>query len=238
MKVSHWLLPYDLFERHFVVGRWIADHSARKPNVRVLDVGGRMGLLSQFASCAVFSANVDGSGDVLYDGTRLPFADEAFDIVVAIDTLEHIPRERRLSFVQECLRVSNSAVILAAPFGSPGHAETEARLNALFTQSTGKLHPYLSEHVLYGLPDMEEIRQMVERSGACQSRLCFAGDYRREAQFFEAVACSRGGLRSRAVALVWHWRSRAVFNRVKLSDQPSDHTNRFFLELAKSSEGT
>ncbi|MFN4294740.1 MAG: class I SAM-dependent methyltransferase, partial [Thermoflexales bacterium] len=137
MKFANWLLPYDLFERHYVVARWLADHGLRDANLRVLDVGGRAGLLGRFTPCSVISANVDRSGDVRCDGMALPFPNAAFDIAVAIDTLEHMPRERRPAFVRECLRVSRKAVILAAPFGSPGHAEAEARLHALFQALTG-----------------------------------------------------------------------------------------------------
>ncbi|MCS7060875.1 MAG: methyltransferase domain-containing protein [Anaerolineae bacterium] len=237
MKPSHWLMSYDLYERHQVVGRMIAAH--RRADYRVLDVGGRVNLLSQFTACRVTSVNVDGSADVHYAGHRLPFADEAFDLVTAIDTLEHLPRSGRLSFVRECLRVSRQALILAAPFGSQGHQEAEARLNALFERLVGAPHRYLSEHVRYGLPDMREIQSLIEQSGARFSNLLFAGDYRRECAFFEAIvrnSTHRNApkrIRPRLVAWIWHLRSRAILNPVKVTDHPLPHTNRFYLELLK-----
>lgn len=233
MKFANWLLPYDLFERHYVVARWIADHRAHGANLRVLDIGGRAGLLGRFTPCAVLSANVDRSGDVRCDGMALPFLNAAFDITVSIDTLEHMPRERRPAFVRECLRVSAVAVIIAAPFGSHGHAEAEARLHALFQALTGQPHPYLAEHVAYGLPDMTEIQHLATCCGARLKRLAFAGDYRREARHFAAAIRSRTqqSWRARGEALLWHWRSRALLTPLRLSNQPQPYSNRFFMEL-------
>ncbi len=231
MKPAHWFLPYDLYERHAVVAQMIAAHGSR--GLRVLDVGGRAGLLSRFTPCSVISANVDRSGEVRCDGMALPFPNAAFDITVTIDTLEHMPRERRPAFVRECLRVSAKALIVAAPFGSPGHAEAETRLHALFQALTGQPHPYLAEHVAYGLPDIAEIQHLATCSGARLARLAFAGDYRREAHHFAAAIRSRTrrGWRARGEALLWHWRSRALLTRLHLSNQPQPHSNRFFMEL-------
>ncbi len=234
MRPAHWFLPYDLYERHQVVAQMIAWRGEEVR--RVLDVGGRVGLLSRFAACPVVSVNVDGSGDVQYGGDCLPFAPASFDVVTAIDTLEHLPRERRLGFVQDCLRVARRAVILAAPFGSPGHAESEARLNALHTQLIGRPHPYLSEHIAYGLPDWDEVQMLIARSGAAESRLLFAGDYRREARLFDSALRGRRAsrMRDRALALWSHVRGRALFNRLDLVQNPLPHTNRFYLELLNS----
>ncbi len=233
MKPRHWLLSYDLYERHHVVARLIAARG--RPDMRVLDVGGRSGLLARFVSCRVTSINVDGSGDVFYDGEHLPFAEGAFDVVTAIDTLEHLPRYRRLEFVRECLRVSATASILAAPFGSPGHAESEAWLNRLYTALNGAPHRYLSEHVQFGLPGLAEVQELIEGSGASAWQLLFAGDYRREAAYFAAAARAAvsGGALTKLGILWVHAKSRAIFNRLHLSERPLPHTNRFYLELLK-----
>jgi hypothetical protein len=238
MKPAHWLLPYDLYERHHVVARLIAAHGQR--DARVLDVGGRSGLLARFISCRVMSVNVDGSGDVSCDGGYLPFVEGAFDVVTAIDTLEHLPRHRRLDFVRECLRVSAKVTILAAPFGSPEHAESEARLNRLYTALHGAPHRYLSEHVQHGLPDLSELQALIAGSGVSSWRLLFAGDYRREAAHFAAaarataLACRGGGAPARLAGLWAYARSRAIFNRLCLSESPLPHTNRFYLQLSKA----
>lgn len=232
MRPTHCLLPYDFYERHYVVARLIAAYA---PRGVVLDVGGRIGALARFTPCRVLSVNVDGSGDVQYAGGTLPFADRACDVVTSIDTLEHLPREQRMSLVRECLRVSRGAVILAAPFGSAGHAEMEAHLSALFEQATGCPHRYLDEHVRYGLPGMEEIQSWIAQSGVERYQMFFAGDYRREARFFTAALRYRSakGMMGRLRALAWHICNWAVFNRLHLSDRPLPYTNRFYLALLR-----
>jgi len=242
MTRANRLLSYDLYERHHVVARLImADGRA---DARVLDVGGRSGLLARFVSCRVISVNVDGSGDVSYDGEHLPFVEGAFDVVTAIDTLEHLPRHRRLDFVRECLRVCAKSVILAAPFGSPGHAESEARLNQLYTTLHGAPHRYLSEHVRYGLPEQADLQALIASSGASSWRLLFAGDYRREAAHFAAaaraaaLARTAGGALAKLVGLWAYARSRAIFNRLHLSEHPLPYTNRFYLQLSKRGAGS
>jgi SAM-dependent methyltransferase len=49
------------------------------------------------------------------DGTRLPFADESFDLVTAFDTIEHIPDDR--ATFRECFRVlrSGGRMFLSGP---------------------------------------------------------------------------------------------------------------------------
>ena len=238
MNPKHWLISYDLFERHYVTAQLIRE--CRCSVARVLDVGGRAGLLAGFTHCSVTSVNVDASADVRYDGQRLPFATNAFDAVTAIDTLEHLPRHRRLDFVRECLRVSAKVTILAAPFGSPGHAESEAWLNRLYTALHGAPHRYLSEHVQHGLPDLSELQALIAGSGVSSWRLLFAGDYRREAAHFAAaarataLACRGGGAPARLAGLWAYARSRAIFNRLCLSESPLPHTNRFYLQLSKA----
>ena len=234
MQPTKWLLPYDLYERHQVVARLIA--MRHHNTARVLDVGGRCGLLAGFTFCWVWSVNIDGKGDVLADGQRLPFASASFDIVTAIDTLEHLPRHRRLDFVSECWRVSARDVIIAAPYDSPGHAEVECRLNALCLRITGQPHPYLSEHIQNGLPGQSDIQAMIERTRPASWRLCFAGDYRREAAHFAAAiqTQTKHSLLARVSGLLTYLHSRALFNRLSLTEHPTPHANRFYLLLSKS----
>ena len=41
-----------------------------------------------------------------YDGEKLPFADETFDVVVAICVLHHVPVSKRFKVVSEMVRVT------------------------------------------------------------------------------------------------------------------------------------
>ena len=186
--------PYDQYERHLVVSRLLRETLGRSHDRRrVLDVGGHSALLEQFTDHRVTSINTDGSGDVHGSGAALPFPDASFTACVSMDTLEHVPKKNRLLFLRECLRTARGCAIVAAPLGSQGHRECEQALNDLHRSTYGEPHPYLSEHLLYGLPELDELDEYVRSLGAGSSRLAFAGDYVWQAKAFERTIRARSG---------------------------------------------
>lgn len=50
-------------------------------------------------------------------GTRLPFRDASFGLVVCLDTMEHVPRHKREPFVRELLRVTEKTPDSGSPDG-------------------------------------------------------------------------------------------------------------------------
>ena len=130
---------------------------------RLLDVGGHPGTFArEFKS--LFPRwdvkTLDRPQDQLPDyvsgsGAEMPFETGAFDVVVTIDTFEHIAGADRLKFVQELCRVSKNVVVLAAPFAHPAVATVERLLNSAHERFFLKPHPWLSEHVAFGLPSLE-----------------------------------------------------------------------------------
>jgi hypothetical protein len=222
---------YDLYERHQVVVTLLQG----LPVQSVLDVGGRAGLLSRFTRYDVTALNVDGSGDVQYGGGVFPFPDGHFSAVVCIDTLEHLPKGERLDFLRECLRVAERYLVIAAPFGSPGHIDCEKRLDRLYRQVYGQPHSYLDEHVRYGLPDAAELEALSSRLGRVEHRLWFAGDYVWQGKYFERTLLlqQQRGWVSRLKAWFNHVFSLALFHPVRLQAQPYPSANRFYLFFEK-----
>jgi hypothetical protein len=198
-------------------------------------VGGRTGLLDRFVAFQVIAINVDGSGHITGSGFALPFVDGSFDAVVTLDTLEHTPRQYRLPFLQECCRVAHKTVIVAAPFGSEGHAALETRLHNLYRSRYGKPNAYLSEHVRFGLPDSEELDQLASNLRFAQSRRLYAGDYVRQGERFEKnlLGHQQQGMVARIVGFYHYVTSWAIFHRVKLRNQPDGTTNRFYWLIRK-----
>jgi len=90
-----------------------------------------------------------------------PLANGSFDVVVSCDTLEHVRPERRPSFLDELLRVAHQYVILAAPFDSEDTRLTE-QIFYDFHLRLGVAQPQLFEHRLYGLPDLQAIREHLD----------------------------------------------------------------------------
>jgi SAM-dependent methyltransferase len=169
-------MGYDMYERHRAVGTLLGAGLRGT----VLDVGGIRGSLSRFMPHAeVLALNVDGTGDRQYDGGAIPFADGAFDTVVSLDTLEHVPPAARAAFLGECMRVARRMLLVAAPYGSPGHGDYEARLDELYRTVHGDYHRWLHEHVVNGLPteeNLEDYRRLLVREGFTATTF-YCGDY-------------------------------------------------------------
>jgi hypothetical protein len=160
-------LSADTRERHLVAVREMGDPAT------VLDVGGRAGELTRFLPRSrVTAANVEEPADIVLAGVRLPFADNSFDAVTSLEVLEHIPRERRRTHVEELVRVARAQVVVCCPLGTPQHVKAERELAAR------RSHPFLEDHLTKGLPTEEELRDLV--AGLPFSfELRFHGDYRR-----------------------------------------------------------
>lgn len=114
-----------------------------KDGDRVLDVGMGigygMGVLS-IKAAEVFSVDVDKKAVeynksrligknprvkdlILYNGKKLPFKDNFFDVVTCIDVIEHV--EDYEGFLLELIRVSKRAVIVATPNRRPEYTEPD-----------------------------------------------------------------------------------------------------------------
>ncbi len=219
-------MPYDIYERHKVVSILLRD----RPVENVLDVGGNLGILDKFMQTDVVTLNIDGSADVQYDGRAIPFADDFFRGVVTLDTLEHIPRENRLAFLSECLRVTQSYLIVAAPFGSREHIAYERRLDELYTSTYGMAHPYLNQHVQYGIPGAEEVNHLVCELRLSNFQIYFAGDFVWQCKNFERSLVSR---KKKLSKLYTDLSSRALFHPIRLTTQRYARANRFYLFAQK-----
>lgn len=162
-------LPFDQYQRY----RLIADLAGRVRGVGrldVLDVGGRTAVLRQFLPedrvTLVDVEPSDAEGLVLGSGDRLPFADGSFDLVVASDTLEHVPPDRREAFTRECCRVTRRWAVLAGPYHHPRIAEAEELLQAFLAARVGERHRYLEEHRELGLPERACVEEWCRAAGA------------------------------------------------------------------------
>lgn len=150
-------LPYDIYERHKKVGSLITSGQT------VLDVGGHLGYLQEFCRGAKITvANLRSSiekSDVVIPKDKLPFDNNSFWTVTAIDVLEHIPKVDRGKFIKEVVRVAAKSVILSFPIGTPAHIAYERQLAAALGPRPADIK-YLSEHLKYGLPQKGEIEKL------------------------------------------------------------------------------
>src|SRR6266852_5544638 len=120
-------LPFDLYERYELLQRISESFVEPGSALRVLEVGGRYAetkdspsLLSTALSNAkcVIAALDDGVGRQDYIRSRafhLPFRDQSFDLVCALETLEHLREEDRGPALRELLRVTKDGRYLTFP---------------------------------------------------------------------------------------------------------------------------
>jgi SAM-dependent methyltransferase len=175
-------LPFDLFGRYRLAGR-LVEHLHPTGTATVLDVGGApIGTLAGFLpqhDVVVSDLQVPGRWHdpapdlIVADGAELPFADGAFDVVVCLDTLEHVPVGRRSDLLHEALRVSRGWVLVGSPCATTGVADADAALLAFVRARFGEdfaTVQILTEHLTFGHPDPADITEALQRGGADVAR--------------------------------------------------------------------
>ena len=138
----------------------------RTDPARVLDLGGFPGLLAGELGPGYRTITVDRQEGALADyvrasGCALPFADGAFDAVVASDVLEHVEPANRPALLSESARVSRGWLLVGGPFHSPETAAAEAAVRSLTRSVQGAPNRWLEEHAQNGLPGLDETRAIL-----------------------------------------------------------------------------
>jgi ubiquinone/menaquinone biosynthesis C-methylase UbiE len=159
--------PFDYYGRYRLAAEVVNATRTSTPSV-VLDVGGGPGSLAAFlggdhvvASDLRLSAwHEPAPSLVLADGAALPFSDCAFDVVVTLDTLEHVVPAKRPLVLREIIRVSRGWALAVCPCATDGVAEADAALlsyvRTLFGEEFSTVTT-LQEHLVFGLPNAEEV---------------------------------------------------------------------------------
>ncbi len=167
-------LQYDIFQRYRLVFEIISAlfNQPTKKNIRILDIGcGKERLTEKFLPdhFEIIRADVDQFGDkstiLLTPNEPLPFSDNEFDVVIAIDVLEHIPKAGRDYFIKETSRVCNRMNLLCYPEGTDDVQKTENRLSEYSTQVFGSRNNFLDEHEEFGLPKSKVTNKKLEACG-------------------------------------------------------------------------
>ncbi len=157
---------------------------------RVLDVGGYPGVMARaFPHWNIVTADTYAKGHPPYvkaSGAALPFQDRNFDATIACDVLEHVPQQYRESFLRELARVTESAVIVAGPYNTPGAAKAEALVRELLPVSS-PAQAWLAEHAECGLPSLDSTRRALG-AAAAETGVAPAGDLTSWLLFFAAQA--------------------------------------------------
>lgn len=171
MENSLYELPFDQFQRYKAVEEVLGIIRGNKP-LKILDVGGYPGLISDFLpkdqTYIIDLVPCSKPNYILGNGTSLPFENDSFDVVTAIDTLEHVLPAKRNEFISELVRVSSKLVIIMGPFFSENIHLAERIILEFSLKTLGddfaESHP-LREHLLYGLPQINHLKEELNNLG-------------------------------------------------------------------------
>jgi len=168
-------IPFDQYSRQLIVKNIIERVIKKREEVRengklkILDVGGYKGLTAEFMdkdSVKVLDVfDVAEDNYIMGDATNMSFEDDSFDLVCSFDVFEHIPREKRESFIKECARVSRIGFFIAAPVDDNQKLVSfaEEKANNIFKIVNNEDHRWLKEHIEYGIPTNSDIEAIMKK---------------------------------------------------------------------------
>ena len=148
------------------------------PALRILEIGANENGFARFSGARVMAIDIEreqllaarAAQDVSPlqgDIGALPFPDACFDLVVCMDTYEHIPAAQRPAANCEIVRVLRPGGTAAIGFPSGDAASAaEGRIRSAYRALTGGSIRWLDEHVAMGLPDADAVRaDLAEAAG-------------------------------------------------------------------------
>ncbi len=151
-------LAWDRFVRLQAVAKQVEENSSAACSV--LDVGGYEGALAFFLDG---SHSVDVLDPKTTGGTAtcISAADLSYDVVAAVDVLEHIGPDQRNTVLHECARVASNLLVLNYP------CRESAPAQALMLQLTN--NAFVRDHVEWELPDSDWVTSELTKLGfECQ----------------------------------------------------------------------
>lgn len=100
---------------------------------------------------------------------RTPVRDRSCPAVVSVDMLEHVPADLRRQAVDEMVRITGTTLVLSVPAGAPA-VRHDREMAEAFRARRGVDHQFFLEHVEEGLPEVAELRSLVEAAIADSGR--------------------------------------------------------------------
>lgn len=150
-------LSFDEYQRY----KFVSGLISKLEGETVLDVGGGAGVIKRFLKDKKILILDLNRGDVIGDGTALPFREGSFDGVISVDTLQYIPEGKRERFLSELIRVARKYVIITSPFAGPAMLKAEEECNQFYRRLYGEDYYWLKDGVSEGLPAFTQVEAIV-----------------------------------------------------------------------------
>jgi ubiquinone/menaquinone biosynthesis C-methylase UbiE len=217
--------------------------------LRLLEVSsGRGGIAwlvrnANFRTCLV-DRDPDVVGDargrdswrVCADAMSLPFATGSFDVVISVDTMEHLPAGERATFVKELTRVAARAVVITCPLQSQDQefraGEFDHQLQQEIATRNGHVPAWLEQHLSEGHPTREQLLQLLPEARItgtqnCDVWLCYASLYLRPFGWLLA-GLRYGAMLTERDAVPPYWRGTLVWEKHSLCSQSQPNRSVIF----------
>lgn len=102
---------------------------------------------------------------VMGSASLLPFVNGSYEVVIAIDLLEHVPRLQRRTVLSELFRVTRNWLVIGVPC-KPHGEYVDTALNQWYTSVLKKTPPqWLREHMANGLPMKDDVPRFLFTKG-------------------------------------------------------------------------
>jgi len=130
-------------------------------NLKVLEVGSGSKGVTRFFKYPVVGMDIEFQKyknrhlkEITSSATqRFPFKDNEFDVVIAVDAIEHIPENKRLKSLQEMIRVSKKYIMITCPCKL---TKWDKRVMEKWPKNSAT-YLNVKEHIDCGIPDGKKI---------------------------------------------------------------------------------
>ncbi len=139
---------FDVFERYQSCIK-----NLKRKDVSLLEIGAGEYGLKYFGFKNVRTTDINGGWEYLNITKPLPDYFPHFDVVVAIDVIEHITPKKRMFAVEQMYKIAKKKIILSVPNGSIAY-QSDKKLDR-FLNKKGYYSKHLKEHIKYGIFNVE-----------------------------------------------------------------------------------
>lgn len=133
---------------------------------------------------------------VAADATNLPYEENSFEFVVALDVIEHIPPHKREAFIENIHRTAGRGVVLSMPHFSEKCPYEDEVLKSFYVLLKSQVPAWIDEHIACTLPKAEEVSALVQKQGVSKENILVYHGVRRSLMqkmlIMEAAASKSG----------------------------------------------